>query len=72
MHIENRVNPVKEPYVEQWYSNELKLIALVVASSPGETYTVRIQELRREEPDAKLFKVPSEYAIIDLSRGIFQ
>jgi hypothetical protein len=43
----------------------LKLIGLMVASSPNETYTARIQNVRREEPDSALFMVPADYKVLD-------
>ncbi len=52
--------------VEQWYSDELKLIGFVTASGPYETYTARIQNLRREEPDPALFAIPPGYKILDV------
>jgi hypothetical protein len=50
---------------EQWYSAEQKLIGLLVSSSPNETYTARIQNVRREEPDSSLFTVPPDYTVLD-------
>jgi hypothetical protein len=52
--------------VEHWYSDELKLMGSVVTSGPYEAGTVRIQNLRREEPDPALFTIPSGYKIIDM------
>jgi hypothetical protein len=51
---------------EQWYSDELKLIGLLTSSGPSETYSARIQSLKRVEPDPALFATPAEYRIIDL------
>ena len=51
--------------VEYWHSADLKLIGLIVSSSPNEKHTVRIQNVRREEPDSTLFTVPPDYTILD-------
>ncbi|WP_263353759.1 hypothetical protein [Acidicapsa acidisoli] len=52
--------------VERWHSNELKLVGAVKFSGPNETYTVQIQDLRREEPNPSLFRIPPDYKIVDL------
>jgi hypothetical protein len=52
--------------IEQWYSDELKLIGLLTSAGPSEAYSARIQSLRRGEPDPALFTTPAEYKIIDL------
>lgn len=44
--------------IEQWYSEDLKLIGAMTALSTDETYAARIENLRREEPDPSLFKMP--------------
>ena len=49
---------------ERWYSNELQMVVMSKRSDPrfGDTvYTVTI--LNRAEPDATLFKVPSDYTV---------
>ena len=46
--------------IEQWYSEDLKLIGAVMASSPEETYVAGIQNVRREEPDPALFRIPDD------------
>ena len=56
--------------VEQWYSADQKLIGLIVSSSPNETYTARIQNVRREEPDSALFAVPTDYRILDFANRL--
>jgi TonB family protein len=55
-----------EIVIERWFSPELQLTVLSKHSDPrhGET-TVRMQNLLRTEPDAYLFKVPSDYTIKD-------
>jgi len=51
---------------EQWYSDKLKLIGTVTISGPYGSYAARIRNLRRGEPDPKLFAVPSDSKIVDL------
>jgi hypothetical protein len=52
--------------IEEWYSDELKMIGFAVASSPHRTYAVRIENLSREEPNTSLFTIPSEYKTVEL------
>ena len=52
--------------IEQWYSDELSLIGFAVAADPNETRTVRIRNVRREEPDPILFTIPPDYKVLDL------
>jgi hypothetical protein len=59
--------PALTKTVEQWHSAEQKLIGLIVASSPSETYTARIQNVHREEPDSSLFMVPPDYTVRPLA-----
>jgi hypothetical protein len=51
--------------IEQWYSDELKLIGAVDRSGPYKTYTIRIQNVNREDPDPALFVIPANYKVID-------
>jgi hypothetical protein len=51
---------------EEWYSIELHLIGLALASSPQETNTARIENIRREEPNTDLFTIPPDYEILEL------
>jgi hypothetical protein len=48
--------------VETWESGELKL-TLLTKSSNG--YTTRLTNLSRNQPDAALFRPPSDYTVID-------
>ena len=57
--------PALTKTVEYWHSADLKLIGLIVSSSPHETHTARIQSVRREEPGSTLFTVPPDYTILD-------
>jgi hypothetical protein len=52
--------------IDQWSSDELKLIGLVSISGPYGTHTARIQLLSRDEPDPALFAVPPDYSIVDV------
>lgn len=51
---------------EHWYSPDLKLTVLSKSSDPrsGE-HSTRLQHINRSEPDLALFRVPSDYQIID-------
>lgn len=51
---------------EYWYSPDLKLTVLSKSSDPrsGE-HSTRLQNINRSEPDQALFRVPSDYQIID-------
>jgi len=51
--------------IEQWYSDDLKLLGVFVSSSDDEVRTVRIHNVRRQEPDPELFVTPADYQIID-------
>jgi hypothetical protein len=57
--------PALKKTVEYWHSADLKLIGLIVSSSPHETFTARIQNVFREEPDSTLFTVPPDYTVLD-------
>jgi hypothetical protein len=60
-------DPQATKTIEQWHSSELKLVALVTISSFQETDTARIHNLRSEEPDSKLFEIPDNYRVMDVS-----
>lgn len=51
---------------ERWYSKDLRLIVVSKHNDPriGEQ-TYRLTNIRREEPDPKLFAPPTEYRIIE-------
>jgi len=51
---------------ERWHSDELMLDYLAVSSGPGWKHTAKIQDVRRQEPDASLFAIPPGYEISDL------
>lgn len=51
---------------EYWYSEELKINLLTKRTDPRfGVQTVRVTELARQEPDASLFVVSSDYRIVD-------
>jgi TonB family protein len=51
---------------ESWYSDELKINLLTKRTDPRYgVQTVRVTELRREEPDASMFAVPQDYRVAD-------
>jgi hypothetical protein len=54
---------------ESWNSNELRLTGLAFGSGPNGSYTARIENVNRSEPDPSLFTIPSEYTVQDLSPG---
>ena len=49
---------------EVWYSNDLQMVVMSKRSDPrfGDT-TYTLTNLQRSEPDASLFKVPSDYTV---------
>jgi hypothetical protein len=48
---------------EQWYGKELKVVVEATYRDPrtGET-RYRLRDIKRQEPDAKLFRVPKDYS----------
>ena len=51
---------------ESWYSDEMKINLLTKRTDPRYgVQTVRVTELRREEPDASMFSAPQEYRVAD-------
>ncbi|GEM_PF-2073095 len=60
-------NPPKIATHERWYSSELKLTALATSSGPNWKHTAKIRILDRNEPDASLFGIPSDYKVQDLN-----
>jgi hypothetical protein len=54
-----------EVVTERWYSSELQLPLLVTHSDPMMgTMTIKLVNINREEPDASLFQVPSDYKLV--------
>jgi hypothetical protein len=66
----SKADPQVTRTIEHWLSAGLHLLALLSISSPGESYVVRIQKLRRQEPDPLLFVVPAGYRSLDLRREL--
>lgn len=59
---------------ESWYSNDLQMVIFSKNNDPqvGETI-YRVQNVRRAEPDASLFKVPADFKIVENSGpGVIQ
>jgi hypothetical protein len=52
--------------IERWYSKELNIVGVAVASGPYGTHTARIENLHRQEPDPTLFTIPADYKILEL------
>jgi hypothetical protein len=59
-------NPGKTAYREHWESRSAAVIALASVSVPGDTFTARIENLVRGEPDPALFTIPPDYAITEV------
>jgi len=53
---------------EYWYSEELRINILTKHNDPrtGEL-TVTVTRLNRDEPDAELFEIPSDYKLVDMT-----
>jgi hypothetical protein len=49
---------------ERWYSPELQTVVMIKRSDPfmGET-TFQLTNIQKQEPDASLFQVPSDYTV---------
>ena len=54
---------------ESWNSKELRLTGLAFGSGLNWSYTAKIENVDRGEPDPSLFIIPSEYTVQDLSPG---
>ena len=54
---------------ESWNSKELRITASAFGSGPNGSYTVKIQNVDRREPDPSLFAIPSDYTVQDFSSG---
>jgi hypothetical protein len=51
---------------ESWYSPELRMILLEKTSNSLWDGTTRLEHINREDPDPRLFQVPSDYTIVEL------
>jgi len=56
--IQDSVHMIQPIVEERWFSTELRLVALIDASSPDEHYSARILKITRTEPDPGLFVIP--------------
>lgn len=56
-------DPSLKYVVDQWYSEDLKLIGREVKSDPDGTVIVQIEKLKVQEPDPELFKIPAQYKV---------
>ena len=59
-------NPAMTASYERWYSNELGLTALAVASGPNWKHTVKVSEIQRREADPSEFVVPPGYNLHEI------
>lgn len=51
---------------ENWFSPELRVLVLSKRKDPQNgDYTYEMKNIKREEPDAALFSIPSDYKIVD-------
>jgi hypothetical protein len=59
-------DPSLESWSETWYSPELQIRVLqrIKSAFSGESL-VRLQNIRREEPDASLFELPEDFQVED-------
>jgi len=53
--------------IDRWYSEQLNLVGLAVASGPYGTHTARIRNLQRQEPDPTVFTIPVAYKVVDVA-----
>jgi hypothetical protein len=53
--------------LEEWSNRELGLIVMVTMSDGKEAYALRLRNIRREEPDASFFAIPSGYQVMDVA-----
>jgi hypothetical protein len=51
---------------EQWTSAELGLIGVIESSDPKQTYSAKIQRVKRMELDPALFSIPAAFTVEDL------
>jgi len=52
---------------ERWYSSEIHLTVFLKRSDPMTgTKTLKVTEIRREEPDAAMFNIPADYAVQEM------
>jgi hypothetical protein len=63
-------NIAQESVVEVWYSHELQMMLLkqMHTTAMGDSAT-RLENIDRSEPDPLLFRLPSDYTIVDFPRA---
>jgi hypothetical protein len=58
---------------ERWYSPDLQTVVMTKRSDPRTGETVfQLTDIQRQEPDASLFQVPSDYTVKRGGNRIFQ
>jgi hypothetical protein len=58
---------------ERWYSSELQTVVMIKRSDPRMgTTTFQLTNIQRQEPDASLFQVPSDYMVKQGGQGRFR
>jgi len=58
---------------ERWYSSELQTVVMIKRSDPRMgTTTFQLTNIQRQEPDASLFQVPSDYTVKQRGQGRFR
>jgi hypothetical protein len=55
----------RESVVESWYSQELRIILLQNESNSLGESTTLLENINRAEPDPLLFRIPSDFTIVD-------
>jgi hypothetical protein len=56
--------PELTTWIDQWYSNELRLIGEMHRKGPLKAYSIRLIELYFGEPEESLFHVPPGYSVL--------
>jgi hypothetical protein len=57
-------NPASTQLTDYWFSQELQAFVLVKRIGPGKAqHTIKLSDIRREEPDPSLFAIPPDYEV---------
>jgi hypothetical protein len=57
-------NPTSAQLTDYWFSQELQAFVLVKRIGPGKSqHTIKLSDIRRDEPDPSLFAVPPGYQV---------
>jgi hypothetical protein len=59
-----------ESQLDIWISDDLQAVLLEQGDGPYETYRWRMFDIERKEPDSSLFRIPPDYRVVDLPRGM--